>query len=697
MANARLAIDIGGTFTDVALDTGAGTIGATKVLTTHKAPEEGVIDGVLRLLGSHGLGPADIGLVLHGTTLATNAIIERKGAKTALVATQGFRDVLEIGYEDRYDQYDLGIEKPRALVPRDLRFTVPERITFDGEVLKPLDEAAVEALVPAIAAAGVEGLAIAFIHAYARGDHEARARDILARALPDVSISISSEVSPEAREYERTVTTAVNAYVQPLMAGYLGRLEQRLQAEGFAAPVLLMTSGGGLTTLQTARRFPVRLVESGPAGGAILAAEVAKACGEARVLSFDMGGTTAKICLIDDGTPQTARVFEVDRQSRFAKGSGLPLRIPVIEMIEIGAGGGSIARLDALGRITVGPDSAGSEPGPVAYGRGGTEPTVTDADLTLGRLDPDGFAGGTMQLDAAAAKDAIDRAIGAPLKLEAETAAFGISEIVDENMANAARVHAVENGVDVASRTLVAFGGAAPLHAGRLAAKLGIDRVIIPANAGVGSAIGFLHAPIAFEVVRGLYVRLADLDPASIETLFAEMNAAARPIVSAAAGGSELTEARLAYLRYVGQGHEVPVALPTGPLDQEDLRGRFEAAYRALFGRIIPEAPVEALSWSLAVSTPARPAVARPGTAAPAAGAGEAGTLRRLFVPEAARFDKVPVHARSALGPATRLAGPLVITEAATTTVVPDGFDVTVHEEGHLVLTRRMAMREAAE
>ncbi|ORE98961.1 hydantoinase/oxoprolinase family protein [Aurantimonas sp. 22II-16-19i] len=697
MANARLAIDIGGTFTDVALDTGAGAIGATKVLTTHKAPEEGVIDGVMRLLAAHGLMPADVGLVLHGTTLATNAIIERKGAKTALVATEGFRDVLEIGYEDRYDQYDLGIEKPRTLVPRALRFTVPERVAYDGEVLKPLDEAAVEVLVPAIAAAGVEALAIAFIHAYARGDHEARARDILARSLPDISISISSEVSPEAREYERTVTTAVNAYVQPLMAGYLGRLEQRLQAEGFTAPVLLMTSGGGLTTLQTARRFPVRLVESGPAGGAILAAEVAKACGEARVLSFDMGGTTAKICLIDDGTPQTARVFEVDRQSRFAKGSGLPLRIPVIEMIEIGAGGGSIARLDGLGRITVGPDSAGSEPGPVAYGRGGTEPTVTDADLTLGRLDPDGFAGGTMQLDAAAAGRAIDRAIGAPLKLAKETAAFGISEIVDENMANAARVHAVENGVDVASRTLVAFGGAAPLHAGRLAAKLGIDRVIIPANAGVGSAIGFLHAPIAFEVVRGLYVRLADLDPQAIEALFAEMNGVARPIVSAAAGGVRPSEARLSYLRYVGQGHEVPVALPIGPLDPGDLRSRFEAAYRALFGRIIPEAPVEALSWSLAISTPARQAAAPATSAARPEGPGGAGAPRRLFVPEAARFDEVPVHARSALGSTTRLAGPLVITEAATTTVVPDGFDVTVHEEGHLVLTRRMAMREAAE
>jgi N-methylhydantoinase A len=690
----RLAIDIGGTFTDIALDANDGTIASTKVLTTRSSPETGVVEGVTQLLAERGLAPSSVGLILHGTTLATNAIIERKGAPTALIATQGFRDVLEIGYEDRYDQYDLTIEKPRPLIPRDLRFTVPERVAVDGSVLLPLDEDAVRALIPRIEAAGVKSLAVCFIHAYAFGAHEARVREILAEALPELSISISSEVSPEAREYERTMTTCINAYVQPLMAGYLGRLGERFLHEGLNAPVLLMTSGGGLTTLETARSFPVRLVESGPAGGAILAAQVADACQESKVLSFDMGGTTAKICLIDNGAPQTARSFEVDRQARFTKGSGLPLRIPVIEMIEIGAGGGSIAKVDALGRIMVGPESASSKPGPVAYGLGGTKPTVTDADLTLGRLDPDEFAGGRMTLDAKGAHDAIAARIGARLGLEPHTAAFGISEIVDENMANAARVHAVENGADISVRTLVAFGGAAPLHAGRLAGKLGIDRVIIPAHAGVGSAVGFLYAPVAFEIVRGRYMRLDMLDADAIEALFAEMNARARPIIAAAAPEAEIEETRLAYLRYVGQGHEVPVPLPLGPLDRVALRHAFEAAYRRLFGRIIPDAPVEALSWSLALVA-AAPAMRGASMASKATTA----PLRKrwLFEPDSAAFTEVAVAARDALTAGDLLSGPMVITESATTTVVPEGFDVTVHPQGHLILMRRGKMQKAAE
>lgn len=689
MAQVRLAIDIGGTFTDVVLDTGDGRVDTTKVLTTPRAPEDGAITGMQAVLDAAGLTPGDVDLVLHGTTLATNALIERKGAATALITTDGFRDVLAIGYEDRYDQYDLAIVKAPPLIPQALRFTVPERVAVDGAVLRPLDEEAVRALVPQIEAAGVEAVAVALIHAYVAPAHEERIGAILAEALPGVSVSLSSAVSPEAREYERTMTTAVNAYVQPLMDGYLGRFEQRLAEGGFRSPVLLMTSGGGLTTIETARRFPVRLVESGPAGGAILAAEVARACGEDKVLSFDMGGTTAKICLIDNGVPNTARTFEVDRQSRFAKGSGLPIRIPVIEMIEIGAGGGSIAKVDAMKRIAVGPHSAGSDPGPVAYGKGGTEPTVTDADLTLGRLDPDDFAGGRITLDAEASAKAIETAVGAPLGLAPRLAAYGIGEIVDENMANAARVHAVENGADVASRTLIAFGGAAPLHAGRLAEKLGIDKVIVPAHAGVGSAVGFLYAPVSFEVIRSAFMPLDGLDTAALAEMFAEMDEVVRPVVTAAAPDAAIRATRTAYLRYIGQGHEVPVVVPES-LDPQALREAFEAAYIALFGRTIEGAAIEAMSWSLALAAPARAERMTERATTDAAAA-----TRALYDADAEAMAEVTAMPRAALADGT-LDGPALVTEAATTTVVPEGYSAALHPDGHLILTRQAPAREIA-
>ncbi|HUS97206.1 MAG TPA: hydantoinase/oxoprolinase family protein, partial [Hyphomicrobiaceae bacterium] len=496
----RLAADIGGTFTDIVLDTEGGRL-TSKLLTTPDAPEQALIDGARGLLAKAGLKFSDLTQIVHGTTLATNAIIERKGARTALVATEGFRDTIEIGEESRFDQYDIAIEKPRPLVERDLRFTVPERIDVTGTVQLALDEDAVRAVGRRLADAKVEAVAIAFMHAYAYPGHEARTAEILEPLLPGVSITLSSDACPEVREYERTSTAVANAYVQPLMAGYLGRLQSLLYELGATAPVHLITSGGTLTSIEAAQRFPIRLVESGPAGGAILAARIAAERGEREILSFDMGGTTAKICLIEDGTPLKARSFEVDRSSRFMKGSGLPVRIPVIEMVEIGAGGGSIARVDALGRVKVGPDSAGSAPGPACYGRGGTLPTVTDADLVLGRIDPGAFAGGRMALDPAASEAALTTHLAKELSCDAATAAFSIGEVVDENMANAARVHAVERGIDVAGRTLVAFGGAAPLHACRLASKLGISRIVIPKDAGVGSAIGFLEAPAAFEIV----------------------------------------------------------------------------------------------------------------------------------------------------------------------------------------------------
>src|SRR5580704_11980013 len=481
----RLGVDIGGTFTDVALEAGGERFSA-KILTTPDAPERAVIAAIRQVLREAALAPRDLSIIIHGTTLATNAIIERKGVKTALVTTEGFRDTIEIRHENRFEQYDVNIDLPPPLVPRRLRFVVPERVNAQGKVIVPLDEAAVERLAERLLAEEVDSVAIGFLHSFTNPAHEIRTREILTARLTGVTFTLSSEVSPEMREYERFSTACANAYVQPMIGRYLVNLEERLQQEGLRCPLFLMLSGGGLTTVETAIRFPVRLVESGPAGGAIFASHVARQCGLDKVLSYDMGGTTAKICLVDDFQPQTSRAFEVARIYRFKRGSGLPLRIPVIEMVENGAGGGSIARVDQLKRITVGPDSAGADPGPACYGRGGTAPTVTDADLLLGRIDPTGFSGGRMALDREAAEAAMQGEIAASLDLDQALAAFGVSEIVDENMANAARVHAIESGKDARGRTLVAFGGAAPLHAARMADKLGLDRVLVPSNAGVG-------------------------------------------------------------------------------------------------------------------------------------------------------------------------------------------------------------------
>ncbi|MBV8506417.1 MAG: hydantoinase/oxoprolinase family protein, partial [Alphaproteobacteria bacterium] len=595
----RLGVDIGGTFTDVALEA-AGRRYSAKILTTPDAPERAVLEAIGMVLREATLAPADLSIIIHGTTLATNAIIERKGAKTALLTTEGFRDTIEIRHENRFEQYDVNIDLPLPLVPRRLRFPVRERIDARGRVLVPLDEAGVSLLADRLAATGVQSVAVGFLHSFTNPAHERRAGDILAARLTGIPVTLSSDVSPEMREYERFSTACANAYVQPLIGRYLADLEAMLRCEGFVCPLFLMLSGGGLTAVETAIRFPVRLVESGPAGGAIFAAEIARQCRLDKVLSYDMGGTTAKICLIDDLKPQTNRAFEVARIYRFKKGSGLPLRIPVIEMVEIGAGGGSIARVDRLKRITVGPDSAGADPGPACYGRGGRAPTVTDADLLLGRIDPTGFSGGRMALDRCAAETAMQQEVAEPLGLALELAALGVSEIVDENMANAARVHAIESGKDARGRTLVAFGGAAPLHAARMAEKLGLDRVLVPSYAGVGSAVGFLRAPIAYEIVRSSLQRLDEFDAAAANALFAAMRAEAEPIVRRGAGDAPLTETRSAFMRYRGQGHEIAVLLPAHSYRNEDatpIREGFENNYRRLYSRVIPGVEVEVLSW----------------------------------------------------------------------------------------------------
>ena len=703
-SDTRLAVDIGGTFTDVVLETPTARF-STKVLTNKTTPELGVLDGITKALALARLKPADIGLIVHGTTLATNAIIERKGAVTALVTTGGFRDSIEIAYENRFEQYDIFIEKPDPLVPRTLRYTVPERMDARGGVRLALDEAAVERLADTLRAAEVESIAIGFLHSYANPAHERRTAKILARLLPEMRISLSCDVCPELREYERFSTTCANAYVQPLMARYLEQLRQRLAADGFGCPLLMMTSGGGLTTLETAIRFPIRLVESGPAGGVILSTWTAEQLGINRILSFDMGGTTAKICLIDDGKPMASRSFEVDRRYRFMKGSGLPIRIPVIEMVEIGAGGGSLAGVDAMKRITVGPESAGSEPGPACYALGGTRPAVTDANVVLGRIDPERFAGGSIRLDPALSRTAIDTHVGAPLELDTTLAAFGVSEVVEENMANAARVHAVERGAELEGRTMIAFGGGAPLHAARLAEKLGIHDVLIPASAGVGSAVGFLRAPIAFEVVRSRFVRFSRFDANSVNAMFAEMAEEATSVVRLGAANAPIEITRSAEMRYAGQGHEILVPLPGHPFsiaDLPDLQARFEAGYRVLFGRLVPGVDIEVTAWILRAATPA------PGraTEAPVSGVGKAGEdikpaasgSRVLFDPTQRDFHEVPVYSRATLRPGTTLSGPAIIAEDETTTVITAGFTAAIDSSGAIRLTAKsVALQEAAQ
>jgi N-methylhydantoinase A len=689
MSTTRLAIDIGGTFTDFALQT-AGKTYSRKLLTTPQAPEEAVLEGTALILRDARLAHADLDMIIHGTTLATNAIIERKGAKTALLVTQGFRDSIEMAYENRFEQYDIFMERPEPLVPRNLRLPVPERIDARGTIIDPLDENAIAELVPVLRHAAIQSVAIGFLHSYVNPVHEQRAAAVLGALAPDLAITTSSAVSPEMREYERWSTACANAYVQPVMDRYLSRLEAALRSSGMAGPIFLITSAGGLTTVDLARRFPIRLVESGPAGGAILAAKLATQYALEKIVSFDMGGTTAKICLIDDGKPLYSRSFEVARQYRFLKGSGIPIRIPVIEMVEIGAGGGSIASVDEMTRIQVGPHSAGSEPGPACYGRGGTGGTVTDADLVIGRIRADRFAGGAMRLDREAAQAAIAGSVGTRLELDATSAALGIVEVVEENMANAARVHAVESGKELSGRAMVAFGGAAPLHAARLAEKLDIDTVIVPTGAGVGSAVGFLLAPIAYEVARTHHTIIGEeIGAEALNELHAAMRAEAEAVIRPAEPNAELTESWTADMRYVGQGHELAIVVRRGPLEPGDagwLKSRFLAQYEAQFGRVIPDLQVEILSWSLRLATPEAALPESPPV--PAITAAQAIDYAEVANPMTGRSSMIPLYGRDRLVPGNRIAGPALIVENETTTMVTEVFTATINGLGHIILQR---------
>ena len=689
----KLAIDIGGTFTDVVLEPADGSRVTTKLLTTQSHPGAAVLEGINEVMLRSDTSPGDVNLIIHGTTLATNALIQRSGATTALLTTAGHRDALEMAHEDRFEQYDINIDRPRPLVPRFLRLPVHERMDRDGNVLIALDDKSVEATLPVLEAHEVESVAIGYLHAFVNDEHEQRTAELLQTARPDLSITLASEVCPEIREFERLSTACANAYVRPLMSRYLERLSGELIELGYACPFLLMTSGGGLTTLETATRFPIRLVESGPAGGAILAQQVAREAGLERVLSFDMGGTTAKLCLIDDYEPLMSRSFEVDRVYRFKKGSGLPVRIPVIEMVEIGAGGGSIARIDKLGRIQVGPESAGSEPGPAAYGRDGKRPAVTDADVHLGRIVAETFAGGALQLDTQASSKVISNDICRPLKLEPDLGAFGISEVVDENMAAAARTHAAEFGMDLGQRDMVAFGGAAPLHAARLGEKLGVRRIVVPTEAGVGSAVGFLLAPVAYEVVRSRRQKLSALQPDIINGLFGDMHEEALAVVQQGSDASDLIESRQAYMRYIGQGHEIAVTLPVENFSKNHaaifLRA-FEAAYRHLYGRTIDGIDVEVLSWTLTISAPTRKVTRE--TANPVKETAPSPTdSQSFFDPTVAARVDAPVYLRDQLRAGNQIKGPALITEDQTTTVVTSSYEATIDGRGYIVLTHREA------
>jgi N-methylhydantoinase A len=667
----RLGVDIGGTFTDVVVEVGAAQF-STKVLTTYSAPEDAIIAGMREVCTKAGIDPSTIGQIIHGTTLATNALIERRGAKTALITTQGFRDVIEMRTESRFEQYDLNLKLPEPLLPRQSRLTLKERMDASGTVLVPLDRADIEAVVDQIEKAGYESVAIGLLHSYVNPAHERMVRDILVEKLPNVMVSLSSEVSPQMREYERFNTVVANAYIKPLMKSYLGRLAGRLSGEGVACPIFLMHSGGGIISLESAAEFPVRLVESGPAGGAVFAANIAARYGLDKVLSFDMGGTTAKICLIKNQTPKTSRVFEVARTYRFKKGSGMPISIPVIDMVEIGAGGGSLAHIDAMRQIRVGPESAGSEPGPACYGRGGERPAVTDADLVLGKLDPDNFAGGSIKLDTDSSTKALKSVIGDTLGMDAQTAAFGLAEVVDENMANAARVHAVENGEDLAEYTMIAFGGAAPLHAGRLCEKLGIDRLLVPPGAGVGSAIGFLRAPFSFEANRSVYMRLSDFDPDTIKTLLSELQSEATAFVRSCDANAEILSEFKVYMRYTGQGWEIPVDLTAEQAlspDVETFQSRFEEDYAALFGRVVDGMDIEITVWAVNATTPHQAvepvSVARETEDAQTVG------QRDLFDPALSKSTPANIVFRDSMTSGQRALGPAMITEDETTIVIP--------------------------
>lgn len=657
----RIGMDIGGTFTDyVVLDESTGELRLHKRLTTPADPADGALLGLQELLDRSGLQLSDCRTLVHGTTLVTNAVIERRGARTALFTTRGFRDILEMGHEQRYDIYDLFLQYPPPLVERRWRLEVDERVDRDGMVVRPLDLDAVRDQVREMTTAGIEAVAVCFLHSYRNPAHEQVVAQLIRRET-DLRVSVSCEVVPEIREFERTSTTVTNAYVQPLIDSYLGRLERELEEWGFRGRFYLMQSSGGLAALDVARRFPVRLLESGPAGGAIVGAYLGQQLDIRDLIAFDMGGTTAKICMIQAGRPALAAGMEAGRVHRFKKGSGLPIKTPVLDLMEIGAGGGSVAFRNRLGLLQVGPHSAGADPGPACYGLGGEEPTVTDACLKLGYLDPDYFLGGEMELDVAAAEYVLGR-LGETLGL-ADKTAWGVYNVVCENMAGAARVHIIEKGRDPRRFPLIAYGGAGPLHAVQVARALGAPEVIVPPVSGVAAALGFLVAPISFEFSRSFPGELRSLVSADVEALYGEMEEQALAHLRSA-GVEQVRFEREALMRLAGQFHDIVVPVRAG---LEELRWDFESEYARLYHDVLPGYEPMVLNWRLRALGP-DPVVQLP-EVAPAVNGHPRGH-RAAYFPELSGFVSTPVYDRYALGAGAEIAGPAIVEERESTTVI---------------------------
>ena len=688
MTRYALGIDIGGTFTDVVLfDKEQGRRLTRKTLTTPGDPAEAVLQAVDQVLGEESIPPAEIERVVHATTLFTNALIERKGARTALLTTEGFRDSLEIGRERKYDLYDLAAKKPRALVPRDLRFEAGERILADGSIHQALDDNSLAKAAEALREAQVGSLAIVFLHSYRNDSHERTAGDRMAELLPDIAISLSSDVAPEIREFERASTTVANAYIKPLARDYLDALGSRLGDRAITAPLLLMLSSGGLTHVGEVRRSPVQMLESGPAAGALAAADIGRAEGLEHVLAFDMGGTTAKLCLIDGDEPDIAYRFEAARERRFAEGSGLPIRISTVELIEIGAGGGSIARIDALGLLKAGPDSAGAVPGPVAYGRGGTAPTVTDADFALGFLGAEGFAGGAIEVDLAATRDALEK-LAEQADLSAEKIAWGVHDLVNENMASAARVHIAEKGRDPRAYTLVATGGAGPVHAYYMARKLGIKRIVCPRNAGVASAFGLLLAPARVDRTAAFASSLDEMDWSTLESTYQELEAAARQVIADTGMDADAAKVqRLADMRNVGQGFELVVNLPSGPYSgdsRDSLLDAYAQAYQAHFTRPPPNVPTAIAAIRVRLTAPID--ASADGLSGQADDASAQTGQRPVYFPETDGMVTTPIYDRTALAIDQKFEGPAVVEEAESTMVIGPGGRFHVSNSGNLII-----------
>jgi N-methylhydantoinase A len=699
--NYRLGCDIGGTFTDFVLvndDTGEFQI--NKCLTTPGDPSDAVEQGIRELLEQTPGFMPKIDEIIHGTTLVINAIIERKGAKTGLITTKGFRDVLELGREMRYDAYDIFAEYPLPLVPRSLRYEVSERIMSDGRVIRALEAKDVQKVLSELLESGIESLAVCLINSFENPVHEIKIKEMVDQLAPELSLSTSFEVLPQIREYERTCTTATNAYVKPITARYLAKLSSRLEALGFKGKLFIMLSSGGITSVETARQFPVRIIESGPTAAVIASQHYGRMFQIKDIFCFDMGGTTAKSCLIQKGHAGLVSTFEVGRVQRFKKGSGLPIQVPVVDLMEIGAGGGSIAKMSKMGLLQVGPESAGADPGPACYGRGGENPTVTDADLLLGYLDPNYFLGGTMPLDMAASEKAMEEKVANPLGTTLVEAAFGIHDLINETMAAAAKTHIAEKGGNPNIVTISAFGGAGPVHAYGLAKKIGAPRILVPPLAGVGSALGFFTAPVAFDLTRSHRVTLDDADLEEIESLFRELEKESAAILQQAGKDEGIIFERTLMMRFVGQGAETDLSIDQKPFDQwekDQIRGLFDDAYKKLYGRTYPETPVELVTFKVRASLPSRefhiPPIRQTETKLADCIKGE----RSAFSLVRKEYLPFTVYDRYKLFPGAAMQGPAIIEERESTIIVGEDASARVDEYGFVWITMNseVGMRNA--